>query len=327
MGKIPKSCFAFGLTAIPMKHVLVTGGAGFIGTNVAKYAIKSGIRVTVIDWATLSLEKSIEFDELGINYLQYDIRDLDKLNNIHGEFDSIIHLAAQVSVPKSFTHQKETEEINIQGTENVISLGKKLGVRRFILASSSAVYGDCEEIPLTENNTGKILSPYAETKSDNEMKIKKEFENGNEFLALRFFNVYGAGQNANSQYAAVIPKFLQLVKEKKSITIYGDGKQSRDFVHVSDVSRLLISLSVEKWPSPKQHVFNIGTGQSHTISQLVEMIIDFSDEKTNLEIQYGEERSGDILHSVASIDSTKEQLNWEPNISLEQGLRELMKGF
>ena len=310
-----------------MKHVLVTGGAGFIGTNVAKYAIKSGIRVTVIDWATLPLEKSIEFNELGINYLQYDIRDLDKLNTINGEFDSIIHLAAQVSVPKSFSHQKETEEINIQGTKNVISLGKKLGVKRFILASSSAVYGDCGVMPLTENSTGTLLSPYAETKYVNEMIIKDEFDNGNEFLALRFFNVYGPGQNANSQYAAVIPKFLQLVKEKKPITIYGDGKQSRDFVHVSEVSRLLISLSIEKWLSPIQHVFNIGTGQSHTISQLVEMIMDVSDEKTNLEIQYGEERSGDILHSVASIHSTKEQLNWEPNISLEQGLRELMKRF
>ena len=155
-----------------MKHVLVTGGAGFIGTNVAKCAIKSGIRVTVIDWATLPLEKSIEFNELGINYLQYDIRDLDKLNTINGKFDSIIHLAAQVSVPKSFSRQKETEEINIQGTKNVISLGKKLGVKRFILASSSAVYGDCGVMPLTENSTGTLLSPYAETKYVNEMIIK-----------------------------------------------------------------------------------------------------------------------------------------------------------
>lgn len=310
-----------------MKHVLVTGGAGFIGKNVAKYAIKIGIQVTIIDWATLSSEESIEFIKLGINYIQYDIRDTEKLNTIDGKYDSIIHLAAQVSVPKSFTHQKETEEINIEGTANVISLAKRLGIKRFILASSSAVYGDCKEIPLTEDNTGTLLSPYAKTKHENEEMIKTEFEEGNEFLALRFFNVYGSGQSANSQYAAVIPKFLQCVKKSEPITIFGDGKQSRDFVHVSDVSRLLVTLSVESWSSPGQHVFNVGTGQSCSISQLVELIQDINGENPSLEIRYEDERSGDILHSVASILSIKEQLNWEPMISFEQGLRQLIKGF
>ena len=310
-----------------MKHVLVTGGAGFIGKNVAKYAIKIGIQVTIIDWATLSSEESIEFIKLGINYIQYDIRDTEKLNTIDGKYDSIIHLAAQVSVPKSFTHQKETEEINIEGTANVISLAKRLGIKRFILASSSAVYGDCKDIPLTEDNTGTLLSPYAKTKYENEEMIKTEFEEGNEFLALRFFNVYGSGQSANSQYAAVIPKFLQCVKKSEPITIFGDGKQSRDFVHVSDVSRLLVTLSVESWSSPGQHVFNVGTGQSCSISQLVELIQDINEENPSLEIRYEDERSGDILHSVASILSIKEQLNWEPMISFEQGLRQLIKGF
>lgn len=310
-----------------MKHVLVTGGAGFIGKNVAKYAIKIGIQVTIIDWATLSSEESIEFIKLGINYIQYDIRDTEKLNTIDGKYDSIIHLAAQVSVPKSFTHQKETEEINIEGTANVISLAKRLGIKRFILASSSAVYGDCKDIPLTEDNTGTLLSPYAKTKHENEEMIKTEFEEGNEFLALRFFNVYGSGQSANSQYAAVIPKFLQCVKKSEPITIFGDGKQSRDFVHVSDVSRLLVTLSVESWSSPGQHVFNVGTGQSCSISQLVELIQDINGENPSLEIRYEDERSGDILHSVASILSIKEQLNWEPMISFEQGLRQLIKGF
>lgn len=310
-----------------MKHVLVTGGAGFIGKNVAKYAIKMGIQVTIIDWATLSSEESIEFTKLGINYIQYDIRDLAKLNSISGEFDSIIHLAAQVSVPKSFTHKKETEEINIEGTANVISLAKRLGIKRFILASSSAVYGDCKDIPLTEDNTGTLLSPYAKTKHENEEMIKTEFEEGSEFLALRFFNVYGSGQSANSQYAAVIPKFLQCVKKSEPITIFGDGKQSRDFVHVSDVSRLLVTLSVESWSFPGQHVFNVGTGQSCSISQLVELIQDINEENPSLEIRYENERSGDILHSVASILSIKEQLNWEPMISFEQGLRQLIKGF
>ena len=309
-----------------MKHVLVTGGAGFIGKNVAKYAIKIGIQVTIIDWATLSSEESIEFIKLGINYIQYDIRDTEKLNTIDGKYDSIIHLAAQVSVPKSFTHQKETEEINIEGTANVISLAKRLGIKRFILASSSAVYGDCKEIPLTEDNIGTLLSPYAKTKHENEEMIKTEFEEGNEFLALRFFNVYGSGQSANSQYAAVIPKFLQCVKKSEPITIFGDGKQSRDFVNVSEVSRLLVNLSVETWPFPSQHVFNVGTGQSYTISQLVELIQAIIEEKSSLKIRYETERSGDILHSVASIMAIKEQLNWEPVISLEQGLQQLIKG-
>ena len=306
-----------------MKHILVTGGAGFIGSNVVKQALKQGIKITVIDSLELTATEMDGYIQSGVDYIQCDIRDLDRLNMVKGEFDSLIHLAAQVSVPKSFSHQKETEETNIEGTENIIALANKLGVKRFILASSSAVYGDCEEIPLTENSTGTLLSPYAETKSVNEMMIKDEFDNGKQFLALRFFNVYGPGQNANSQYAAVIPKFLQLFKQKRPITIFGDGKQSRDFIHVSDVSRLLISLSVEKWPHPNQHIFNVGTGESHTIIQLVDLIEDNIDD--TLEVQYEAERAGDILHSVASIASAKEQLNWEPITSFKEGLRLLIE--
>ena len=324
-GKIPKSCFAFDPTEGLMKHILVTGGAGFIGTNVAKYATKLGIKVTIIDWATPTSEELNLYATLGIHYIQYDIRDLEKLNNIEGNFDSIIHLAAQVSIPKSFTHQKETEEINIDGTANVISLAKKLEIERFILASSSAVYGDCEDTPLAESNTGAILSPYGKTKYENEKMIEEEFKNGNEFLALRFFNVYGPGQSADSQYAAVIPKFLQLFNQKKPITIFGDGKQSRDFVNVSDVSRLLIALSVEEWPCPKQHIFNVGTGESHTITQLVDLIGNLISEDATLEVRYESERAGDILHSVASIDSAKEQLNWEPRTSFKEGIRQLIE--
>jgi nucleoside-diphosphate-sugar epimerase len=325
-GKIPKSCFAFDPTEGLMKHILVTGGAGFIGSNVVKHANEQGLRITVIDSLEPSSKEMDEYIQSGIHYIQCDIRDLDQLNSIKGEFDSLIHLAAQVSVPKSFTHQKETEEINGKGTENVLALAEKLGIKRFILASSSAVYGDYEQMPLEESKIGTIQSPYAKTKLDNEILIEKLFAKGNEFLALRFFNVYGQGQGGNSGYAAVIPIFVNSLREGKEITIFGDGKQTRDFIHVSDVSNLLISLSINKWPQPKQHAFNVGSGQSQTILHVAKLVQKFIDNGKPLEIRFEMEREGDIRHSIASMDSTKEQLGWEPSIAFEEGLKRLIQG-
>lgn len=309
-----------------MKHILVTGGAGFIGSNVVKHANEQGLRITVIDSLRPSSKEMDEYIQSGIHYIQCDIRDLDQLNSIKGEFDSLIHLAAQVSVPKSFTHQKETEEINGKGTENVLALAEKLGIKRFILASSSAVYGDYEQMPLEESKIGTIQSPYAKTKLDNEILIEKLFAKGNEFLALRFFNVYGQGQGGNSGYAAVIPIFVNSLREGKEITIFGDGKQTRDFIHVSDVSNLLISLSINKWPQPKQHAFNVGSGQSQTILHVAKLVQKFIDNGKPLEIRFEMEREGDIRHSIASMDSTKEQLGWEPSIAFEEGLKRLIQG-
>lgn len=309
-----------------MKHILVTGGAGFIGSNVVKHANEQGLRITVIDSLRPSSKEMDEYIQSGIHYIQCDIRDLDQLNSIKGEFDSLIHLAAQVSVPKSFTHQKETEEINGKGTENVLALAEKLGIKRFILASSSAVYGDYEQMPLEESKIGTIQSPYAKTKLDNEILIEKLFAKGNEFLALRFFNVYGQGQGGNSGYAAVIPIFVNSLREGKEITIFGDGKQTRDFIHVSDVSHLLISLSINKWPQPKQHAFNVGSGQSQTILHVAKLVQKFIDNGKPLEIRFEMEREGDIRHSIASMDSTKEQLGWEPSIAFEEGLKRLIQG-
>lgn len=309
-----------------MKHILVTGGAGFIGSNVVKHANEQGLRITVIDSLEPSSKEMDEYIQSGIHYIQCDIRDLDQLNSIKGEFDSLIHLAAQVSVPKSFTHQKETEEINGKGTENVLALAEKLGIKRFILASSSAVYGDYEQMPLEESKIGTIQSPYAKTKLDNEILIEKLFAKGNEFLALRFFNVYGQGQGGNSGYAAVIPIFVNSLREGKEITIFGDGKQTRDFIHVSDVSNLLISLSINKWPQPKQHAFNVGSGQSQTILHVAKLVQKFIDNGKPLEIRFEMEREGDIRHSIASMDSTKEQLGWEPSIAFEEGLKRLIQG-
>lgn len=309
-----------------MKHILVTGGAGFIGSNVVKHANEQGLRITVIDSLRPSSKEMDEYIQSGIHYIQCDIRDLDQLNSIKGEFDSLIHLAAQVSVPKSFTHQKETEEINGKGTENVLALAEKLGIKRFILASSSAVYGDYEQMPLEESKIGTIQSPYAKTKLDNEILIEKLFAKGNEFLALRFFNVYGQGQGGNSGYAAVIPIFVNSLREGKEITIFGDGKQTRDFIHVSDVSNLLISLSINKWPHPKQHAFNVGSGQSQTILHVAKLVQKFIDNGKPLEIRFEMEREGDIRHSIASMDSTKEQLGWEPSIAFEEGLKRLIQG-
>jgi nucleoside-diphosphate-sugar epimerase len=181
-------------------------------------------------------------------------------------------------------------------------------------------------MPLEESKIGTIQSPYAKTKLDNEILIEKLFAKGNEFLALRFFNVYGQGQGGNSGYAAVIPIFVNSLREGKEITIFGDGKQTRDFIHVSDVSNLLISLSINKWPHPKQHAFNVGSGQSQTILHVAKLVQKFIDNGKPLEIRFEMEREGDIRHSIASMDSTKEQLGWVPSIAFEEGLKRLIQG-
>jgi len=308
-----------------MKHILVTGGAGFIGSNTVRYALEKGLAVTVMDSFENAVISKHELLDLGVDVHELDIQNRQALKSISGQFDAIVHLAAQVSVPKSIQDPERNHSINVNGTKNVLRFAQQNGVKRFIFASSSAVYGDCETMPLSESSRGELQSPYAKSKFEIEQKIDDCFQQGSEFLSLRFFNVYGPRQRFDSKYGAVVPIFIDGLTSGDQPKIYGSGAQSRDFVHVRDVARLLVDLSIGEWAQPKQSVYNVGTGQSVTIFELASLIHELSQSKLPFEPSFHTQRAGDIEHSVASIEAIKRDLNWKPEISLEDGLRELIE--
>ncbi|MGA0380890.1 MAG: NAD-dependent epimerase/dehydratase family protein, partial [Candidatus Poseidoniaceae archaeon] len=266
-----------------MTHILITGGAGFIGSNTVKYAIDKGLTVSVLDSFENPVISKDDLLELGVHVLELDIQDSGIFEVLSDQFDAIIHLAAQVSVPKSIQDPEKNHSVNVRGTEHILQFAQRNSVKRFIFASSSAVYGDCETMPLKEDVMGEVQSPYAQSKLDIEKQIDTCFLQGKEFLSLRFFNVYGADQRLDSNYGAVVPIFIDRLARGSQPTIYGSGEQSRDFVHVRDVARLLVDLSVEEWPQPKQSVYNVGTGHSVTIFELASLVHELSQSKITFE--------------------------------------------
>jgi len=308
-----------------MKHILITGGAGFIGSNTVKYAIDQGLTISVLDSFENPAISKDDLKELGVHVLELDIQDSGAFENLSDQFDAIIHLAAQVSVPKSIQNPEKNHSVNVRGTEHILQFAQRNSVKRFIFASSSAVYGDCETMPLKEDVLGVVQSPYAQSKLDIEKQIETCFLQGKEFMSLRFFNVYGPEQRLDSNYGAVVPIFIERLARGSQPRIYGSGAQSRDFVHVRDVARLLVGLSVQEWPQPKQSVYNVGTGHSVTILELASLVHELSQSEITFEPSFKPERAGDIEHSVASIEAIERDLNWKPHISLEDGLKELIE--
>ena len=308
-----------------MKHILITGGAGFIGSNVVKYALNLGLTVTVLDSFEHAAVSKVSMEEMGAQVLEIDIQDSQSVEQLNTKFDAIIHLAALVSVPKSIQDPEKTHSININGTEHVLELAYRNNINRFIFASSSAVYGDCETLPLKEGHVGELRSPYAQSKAEIENVIDAHFNQGAEFLSLRFFNVYGPNQRMDSNYGAVIPLFVHAFSRQNQPTIYGTGKQSRDFVHVHDVARLLIELAIKPWRNPKQSAYNVGTGTPTTVLELASLIHELTDSTSTSKPIFQPARAGDIEHSVASMEATENDLHWKPKISLRDGLKQLIE--
>ena len=308
-----------------MKHILITGGAGFIGSNTVQYALKLGLKVTVLDSFENAAVSRDFLEKLGVNILEIDIQDRQSLEQLNDRFDAIIHLAAQVSVPKSIQDPLRNQAVNVDGTEHVLQLAQRNDVKRFIFASSSAVYGDCNTMPLEEGYGGELQSPYAQSKLDIERKINAKFKEGCEFVSLRFFNVYGPNQRLDSNYGAVVPIFIDLLSRGIQPTIYGTGQQSRDFVHVHDVARLLVDLATNEWPNPSQSIYNVGTGKAVTVIELASHIHKLTGSGSSFEPAFQSEREGDIERSVASIVAIEKDLGWKPEIQLEEGLRKLIE--
>ena len=312
-----------------METVLVTGGGGFIGSAFAEVALQRGYYVKILDNLSTGKQEVVNrLEGLGAEILIGDIRDLELLKSVVEGVDIVVHLAAQVSVPVSVENPRETEEINTIGTQNIIDNCLKNGVKRLIIASSAAVYGENENFPLSEKDGGDLLSPYAESKWENEHQISRARDEGLEAVALRFFNVYGIGQRPDSAYAAVIPKFIDLMVQGKAPQVYGDGLQTRDFVHVHDVCNAILRFLDPVWYGGTHHVFNVATQTRRSLVDLIDEINSSLGELDGahmvLKPIFGSDRAGDIRHSMADITRLKNAADWNPTVKFSDGIRELV---
>ena len=313
-----------------MENLLITGGAGFIGSTLAKIVLERGWNVRILDNLSTGLESTArELENMGVKVFLGDIRDDSLLDSAMEGCDAVAHLAAQVSVPLSVSNPEETMSINVDGTSKVIAACLKHGVKRLIIASSAAVYGETESLPLKEEDAGHILSPYAESKWENETQIIDARKKGLQATALRFFNVYGVGQRPDGAYAAVIPKFADMMAQGIVPQINGDGLQTRDFVHVHDVCEAVYSLIEGDWKADKFHVYNVATQTKITLLELVEAIntslSSFLPDYIHISPAHGPERVGDIRHSMASIERIQSTLDWSPKVGFEEGIKGLLQ--
>jgi len=306
-----------------MKYV-VTGGAGFIGSNIVEALVKNGDEVVVID--DLS---SGNMDNLGpfldkILFVQGSISDLELLKKQFQGADFVLHQAAMASVPQSIEDPKAANEVNVNGTLNVLLAAKDCNVKRVVYAGSCAAYGDSEELPKLESMRPNPLSPYALTKLVGEYYCQvftKVY--GLETVVLRYFNVFGQRQDPKSQYAAVIPIFINSVLQNKQPTIYGDGLTSRDFIHVQNVVSANLLACISK--SAAGEVINVGSGVSITLMQLIEKIN--SSLKQHVKPIFAEARNGDVRHSRADISKARNFLSYEPKITFEEGMEKTVDWY
>jgi UDP-glucose 4-epimerase len=303
---------------------LVTGGAGFIGSNISEELLKRGYEVRIYDNFATGRRENIADFENDIELFENDIRDYDTLLKAVKGVDVILHQAALPSVPRSIADPVTSNEVNINGTLNVLWAAKEAGVKRVVFASSSSVYGDNPELPKHEGMVPNPLSPYAVTKLTGE-KYCQVFSRlyGLEAIALRYFNVFGPKQDPNSQYSAVIPKFIKSIMNDKQPVIYGDGTQSRDFTYVANVIEGNILAATKDIPGGL--VMNCACHGQITLNELVQHINTLFEK--DIKPIYADPRQGDIKHSFARIKLIKEKLDFEPLISFPTGIKKTIAHY
>ena len=293
-------------------NVVVTGGAGFIGSYLVKQLVKSNQNVTVIDSLVRGNLSNLSSVIDKIKFHKIDIRDFDELKEILKQADGVFHEAALTDVQESFTKQKEYHDVNVVGTENIFRLATEFGFK-VVYASSSSIYGNPKTIPINEKNEQSPINPYGQTKLEDEFLAERYTKLGVSIIGLRYFNVYGKGQTGS--YAGVITRFINNLKEKKPPVIFGNGTQIRDFVDVEDVALANISAMQS---NVKNGFFNIGTGIATSIQQLAKIMIELSGLK--LEIQYEKALAGDVQFSQAGTSLTESMLKWKYSVGLREGL-------
>lgn len=317
-------------------NILVTGGAGFIGSNLCEALIKRGDQVSCLDNFATGKKENIQalIDQYPAKFklIVGDIRNIEDCRNAVKDVDYVLHQAALGSVPRSINDPINTNSVNIDGFLNMLVAARDAKVKRFIYAASSSTYGDSTVMPKVEDVIGKPLSPYAITKYVNELYadvFAKTY--GMECIGLRYFNVFGRRQDPNGAYAAVIPLFVKKLMAKEAITINGDGEYSRDFTYIDNVILMNILALETANPDAVNTIYNTAYGERNTLNQLVgylkEFLSEYDREIKDVEIIHGPNRLGDIPHSLASVDRAKTVLNYNPKYSLYQGLKEAVEWY
>jgi UDP-glucose 4-epimerase len=302
---------------------LITGGCGFIGSHLVDFLLSQGIDLIVYDNFSTGSPENLKHCQNQIELIQGDVRDLDKLQKTLNHVDWVFHLAALSSVSASLLNPLITHEVNNTGTLNLLWAALQAKVSRVIIASSCAVYGDRHDPPLKETALPSPKSLYAASKVTAEALAESFYQSyGLETVCLRYFNVYGPRQRADSDYAAAIPKFIQCYQQKQPPQVYGDGLQSRDFIHVTDVARAnLLAASLSSSIFKSDRVFNIGTGTGTSILRLLEIIS--HEAGYYLEPQFQPARVGDIEKSYSDLTLARKYLKFNPMVNLETGIKEL----
>ena len=316
------------------KKILVTGGAGFIGSNLTEALLKLNNEVICLDNFATGKKENITPFLTNPNYtlIEGDIRKLSDCQLAVKGVDYVLHQAALGSVPRSIKDPITSNEVNVSGFLNMLTASRDSGVKRFIYAASSSTYGDSEALPKVEDKIGKPLSPYAITKYVNELYadvFSKTY--GLETIGLRYFNVFGRKQDPNGAYAAVIPKFVSQFMAGESPVINGNGEFSRDFTYIDNVIQANLLSITTKNKKAINTVYNVAFGERNTLKDLVELLkkhlTEFDPKIKDIQVIYGPNRVGDIPHSLASVDKAKNLLAYNPQFSLEKGLKKAVNWY
>ena len=314
--------------------ILITGGAGFIGSNLCEYFINKGHKVICLDNFASGHKHNLKdfINDANFNLIEGDIRNLMDCHNAVQGVDYVLHQAALGSVPRSINDPVTTNDVNVSGFLNMLVASRDAKVKRFVYAASSSTYGDSVGLPKVEEVIGKPLSPYAITKYVNELYAEIFSSTyGLETIGLRYFNVFGRKQDPNGAYAAVIPKFVMQLMQLESPKINGDGNYSRDFTYIDNVIQMNELAMTTANKEAINTVYNTAYGDRNTLNNLADYLKKFLSQYdpkiTNIAVEYGPNRMGDIPHSLASIEKAKTLLGYNPKFSMEEGLKVAVKWY
>lgn len=306
------------------ERYLVTGGAGFIGSHIARRLVSQGESVRVVDNLSTGSKERLNGLPNSVEFIRGDLADVQVSDAVVQGVDFVLHQAAIPSVQRSVADPLSTNRANVTATLNLLESCRKAGTRRLVYAASSSAYGDTEVLPKVEEMPPDPLSPYALQKLVGERYCQLYYRlYGLETVSLRYFNVFGPGQDPHSEYSAVIPKFITAMQTKRGVTIYGDGEQSRDFTYVENV--VDANLAALKAPQAAGRVCNIGCGERITLNRLVRLLEKIMGIKAD--VGYGASKPGDVRHSLADIALARRLLGYESKIGVEEGLRKTVAAF
>ncbi len=320
--------------SIYRQKVLVTGGAGFIGSHLVDHLLAADNEVVCLDNFATGRRQNLEqaLGNKNFHLLEGDIRQLTTCQEAVQDVQYVFHHAALGSVPRSINDPVSTNEVNVGGFVNMLTAAKDAGIKRFIYAASSSTYGDHPGLPKVENLIGEPLSPYAVSKYVNELYAKVFGRTyGMETIGLRYFNIFGERQHPEGAYAAAIPRFITALSKGEPILIHGDGSSSRDFTYVSNAIQANLLAASTSNPEAINQVFNIAYGEATTLNELTQAILELLSKQfptvKEAPIQYGPERIGDVKHSLANIDRAKSILGYKPLFNIKTGLEKCVKWY